>query len=90
MESHQISRAGGVRDRSIADITQKVEIKVNPSEEPHFCGISLGGGISQMLGAFYGDRLPSPILCDNHLTRLLPKCGMSVSKRSGAAEWRQW
>ncbi len=30
----------------------------------HFCGISLGGMIAQMMGAFHGERLLSLILCD--------------------------
>jgi len=33
-------------------------------EKVHFCGISLGGMIGQKLGACYGDRLFSLILCD--------------------------
>jgi len=33
-------------------------------EKVHFCGISLGGMIAQMMGAFHGDRLLSLILSD--------------------------
>ncbi|OPY84659.1 MAG: 3-oxoadipate enol-lactonase 2 [Syntrophus sp. PtaU1.Bin208] len=33
-------------------------------EKVHFCGISLGGMIGQMMGAFHGERLFSLILCD--------------------------
>ncbi|HXK47649.1 MAG TPA: alpha/beta fold hydrolase [Deltaproteobacteria bacterium] len=32
-------------------------------EKVHFCGLSLGGMIGQMLGAFHGDRLASLTLC---------------------------
>jgi 3-oxoadipate enol-lactonase len=32
-------------------------------EKVHFCGLSLGGMVGQMLGAFHGDRLISLALC---------------------------
>ena len=32
-------------------------------EKVHFCGISLGGMVGQMLGAYHGNRLSSLILC---------------------------
>ncbi|SEM69459.1 3-oxoadipate enol-lactonase [Syntrophus gentianae] len=33
-------------------------------DKVHFCGISLGGMIAQMMGAFHGEHLLSLILCD--------------------------
>jgi 3-oxoadipate enol-lactonase len=42
-------------------------------EQVHFCGISMGGMIGQMLGAGYGHRLQSLILCDTTSHMPLPE-----------------
>ncbi|OPY88905.1 MAG: 3-oxoadipate enol-lactonase 2 [Smithella sp. PtaU1.Bin162] len=42
-------------------------------EKVHFCGLSLGGMVGQMLGACYGARLNSLILCDTASYTPFPK-----------------
>ena len=57
-------------------------------EKVHFCGISMGGMIGQMLGACYGDRLYSLILCDTASYMPFPEMWderIEIVRKSGMA-----
>ena len=67
-------------------------------EKVHFCGLSLGGMIGQMLGACYGNRLYSLILCDttshmpfpviwNERIEIVRKSGMAVLLDATIDRW---
>jgi len=53
----------------------------------HFCGLSMGGMIGQMLGTQYGNRLISLTLSSTAAYMGLKKSGMNVSKPSERAVW---
>jgi len=67
-------------------------------EKVHFCGISLGGMIGQLLGAFHGDCLHSLILCDtssytpspeiwDERIQVVRKCGTSAVVDATIDRW---
>jgi len=67
-------------------------------EKVHFCGLSLGGMIGQMLGACYGNRLYSLILCDttsympfpviwNERIKIVRKSGIAVLVDATIDRW---
>ncbi len=56
----------------------------------HFCGLSLGGMVGQMLGALHGKRLLSLILCDTSPIWHSGEYGTNALRWSAGPAWKGW
>ena len=59
-------------------------------ERVHFCGLSKGGMVGQVLGARHGDRLISLALCSTACHMPAPEMWEERIEWPGSKAWRRW